>query len=164
MQEIWKDIPTFDGIYQASNLGRIRSLKFNKEKILSQRINRSGYYQLALHYNKQQKTHSTHKLIAMAFLCHNPKESKLVVDHINDLKTDNRIENLQLVTQRFNVCKTQGRYSSKYKGVHWDYQRLKWRSGIFVNGKLKSLGRFDCELKAHLAYQNKLKEIENETI
>ncbi len=82
-----------------------------------------------------------------------------MIDHVNDIKTDNRAENLQLVTSRFNTCKTQDRYTSNHKGVCWDKKANKWVTQIHINGKQKKLGYFACELKASLAYQNKLKEI-----
>ena len=69
------------------------------------------------------------------------------------------LENLQLISQRENVYKTQGKYSSKYKGVSWDKEKNKWRTKIRINGKLIHLGYFNCELAASAAYQNKLKTI-----
>jgi hypothetical protein len=95
----------------------------------------------------------------MAFLNHIPSGNKLVIDHRNDNKLDNRLENLQVVTNRFNTCKTRGNYSSKYKGVNWHKHTQKWVSRIIINNKRHSLGYFNCELAAHLAYQNKLKTI-----
>ena len=95
----------------------------------------------------------------MAFLNHTPNGNKLVVDHINDDKTDNRLDNLQVVTQRINTCKTQDRYTSNYKGVSLYKRTNKWISKININGKLIHLGYFNCELSAALAYQNKIKEI-----
>jgi hypothetical protein len=84
---------------------------------------------------------------------------ELVIDHINDIKTDNRVENLQIVSHRFNVCKTQGRYSSKYKGVCWCKTKNRWLAKIKINGKNLHLGYMTNEEEASQAYQNKLKEI-----
>jgi hypothetical protein len=96
----------------------------------------------------------------MTFLNHKPCGHDLVIDHKNDIKTDNRVENLHIVTQRFNICKTRGSYSSQYKGVTFDKSRNKWHSSIYLDGKTKHLGRFDCETKAGLAYLKALKELE----
>lgn len=156
--EVWKDIPDYQGLYQVSNLGNVKSLRFNKERILSPRQSK-GYYLVGLCLNNKRKTMGIHQLVAIAFLNHIPNGHKIIVDHINDIKTDNRVENLQVITQRENSYKTQGNYSSKYKGVNWHKAASKWRSSVRINGKTIHLGLFNCELAAHLAYQNKLKEI-----
>lgn len=153
-KEIWKDIPDYEGIYQISNIGRVKSLKFNKEKILKNSVCR-GYYHVILHKNKQKKTYRNHKLVAMVFLGHVPNGLNIVVDHINNIKNDNRVENLQLITQRENVSKnTKG--TSKYTGVHWDKKSKKWVSSIRIKGRLKNLGSFNCEICAFLKYHNEL--------
>jgi hypothetical protein len=159
MEEIWKSIPDYNGIYEVSNLGNVKSLRFNKEKILKGGINTTGYNYVTIFKSNIKKNFCNHQLVAMAFLNHIPCGHNLVIDHINDIKTDNRLENLQIVTQRFNVKKTQDRYSSKYKGVSWSKQSKKWQSSITINGKTKHLGYFKCELAAHITYINKLKEI-----
>jgi len=168
--EVWKDIPEYEGLYQVSNLGRVKSLPKewiagkgvvlkHKGKILKSRTNSSGYMLVNLWINGNIKTYQIHQLVAMAFLNHKPNGNELVIDHINDNKLDNRVENLQIVTNRFNCFKTQGKYSSKYKGVYWNKQRNKWQSYISINGKLKHLGLFKCELEASKAYQKALKEL-----
>jgi len=161
MEEIWKDVIGYEGRYKISNYGRLKSIK-KQEKILKGSINKDGYIQYSLNWAKYKKfdVFGAQQLVAMAFLNHKPCGLKLVVDHINDNKLDNRAENLQIVTQRFNVYKTQGNYSSKYKGVYRDKYAKKWRAQIKINGKKKYLGLFDCELKAHLAYEDALKNLE----
>ena len=169
MQEIWKDIPNYEEIYQVSNLGNVKSLsrenysgkgmKISKERILKQHLDNRYYYQVKLYKDKKLKTFKVHKLVAMAFLNHTPCGYKLVVDHINDNSLDNRIENLQVVSQRDNAFKTQGKYTSKYKGVFWNKERNKWQTNIYINGKTKHLGRFDSEYEAHLKYQEALNNI-----
>ena len=168
-EEVWKDIPNYEGMYQVSNLGNVKSLSRIK-------LNHNGYYTskeiilkafltgLKVKYKTvrlglEGKNYKVHKLVAIAFLGHIPCGYKLVVDHINDNQLDNRVENLQVVTQRYNTCKTQGRYSSQYKGVSWDKSRNKWISRLRVGDKCLHLGRFNHEYEAHLAYQRKLKEI-----
>ena len=156
MKEIWKDIPTYDEIYQVSNFGNVRSLRYNKIKIMTSFKHTDGYLCVAIRNNGIAKNRKIHQLVAMAFLGHIPNGLKLVVDHINDDKLDNRLENLQIVTQRYNSRKTQGKYSSKYKGVSWSKNGNKWRAQIEINNKLLHLGLFNCELKAKLAYDKKL--------
>ena len=167
-KEIWKDIPEYEGYYQVSNLGRVKSLsrlRFNnggkftsKEKILKAGTT-DGYFCVALSKNAKQKTFRVHQLMAMAFLNHTPCGLNLVVNHINFDRKDNRIENLELVTARENANKKHIKSSSKYTGVCWDKSRSKWVSHITIDNKQKFLGYFNCELSASKAYQNKLKEI-----
>jgi hypothetical protein len=171
-KEIWKDIPEFKGLYQVSNLGNVKSLpkkwltgknclRESDEKIMSKGITR-GYYQVTLHKNKKYKNYRVHQLVAIAFLNHKPCGMELVIDHINDNKLDNRVENLQIVTHRFNTKKTQGKYSSKYKGVHLKKMTYKEKTYIYyqarieINGKKISLGYYKDEHEASLAYQKAL--------
>jgi hypothetical protein len=171
MEEIWKDIPDYEGLYQVSNLGRVKSLP--KEWVTGRNnitrrhngmilrfVTHEGYNYVNLYKQGGSKAKAVHQLVAMAFLGHNPCGLKLVIDHIDDNKLNNRVDNLQIVTQRFNVRKTQGNGTSKYKGVHWYGNG--WVSQIKVNGKSKYLGRFDCELAAHHAYQKAVKELEEQ--
>ena len=171
MEEIWKDVPDYEGLYQVSNLGRVRSLPkvwitgnggVNKHngKILKPAKLSSGYLAASFWKNKVRKTVKVHQLVAMSFLGHKPCGMSLIIDHINDNQLDNRIENLQIVTQRFNARKTQGKYSSQYKGVSWNKEKNKWVTKIHINKKSKFLGLFENEYDAHLAYQNALKNLE----
>ena len=169
MQEIWKDIPNYEGIYQVSNLGNVKSLSrlmnkgkvvfVSKEKIMNKYISKDGYYSVTLSKEKKSITIKNHQLVAIAFLGHKLCGHELVIDHINDNKLDNRVDNLQIVTARYNTLKTKENYSSQYKGVIWDKERDKWISRIKINGKTNFLGRFSSEHEAHLSYQKALEEI-----
>ena len=169
MKEIFKDIPNYEGVYQVSNLGRVKSLNrvilrrdgknyTAKEKILKSGVGGNGYLIVNLSCEGKFKTKSVHQLVAIVFLNHTPCGHKIVVDHINCDEQDNRLENLQLISQRENTSKDK-KGSSKYTGVNWHKASNKWRSLISINGKLKHLGCFKCELEASAAYQSKLKEI-----
>jgi hypothetical protein len=161
-KEEWKSITNYEGLYEVSSLGNVKSLgnnKTKKEKVLKPRLNRCGYYQVYLSKLNVPSTFNIHQLVAVAFLNHKPCGHKLVVDHINNNKTDNREDNLQIVTQRFNTCKIKVNYTSEFKGVSWHKRSNKWTSRISLDNKSIHLGMFDCELKASLAYQNKLKTL-----
>jgi hypothetical protein len=161
-KEVWKDIPCYEGLYEVSSLGRVKSLgndKTRKEKILKQNINGSGYFKVCLFKDGISQNTTVHQLVAMAFLNHNPCGMALVVDHINWNKLDNRLENLQLITQRENCSKDVKNKTSKYTGVSWCKSAKKWTTKIQINSKKKHLGYFNCELAASIAYQNKLKTL-----
>jgi len=158
--EIWRSIPNYDNKYQVSNLGNVKSLHFGKEKLLSKKVSTNGYLILILYKDKKPKTRTVHQLVAETFLNHKPDGTqKIVVDHINNNKLDNRLINLQLITQRLNKTKDKKETSSKYTGVVWNKHIKKWMSSIRFNGKKLHLGYFINEYDAHISYQNKLNEI-----
>lgn len=163
MNEIFKDIPDYEGIYQVSNLGNVKSLKNGKERMLAKVVDSVGYYRVVLFKNGNQKTFKTHQLIAMAFLGHKPNGNKIVVDHIDNNKLNNRLDNLQLISQRENLSKDK-KYTSKYQGAYWRKDASKWISLIRINGRLKYLGYFKTEYDAHLAYQSALKQINSKQL
>lgn len=106
--EIWKDIPGWEGYYQSSTMGRIKSLcrmsasaKMLKTKILRQNFIRRGYLVARLYFGGKQKSYQVARLVAITFLP-NP-EGKPTVDHINNIKTDNRVENLRWATYQENM-------------------------------------------------------------
>lgn len=91
--------------------------------------------------------------MAISFLGHKSNGHRLVVDHINNIPSDNRLENLQIITHRKNSSKDRKGGSSKFVGVYWDKQMSKWRARIYLKGKSKHLGLFDSEKEAANAYQ-----------
>jgi hypothetical protein len=156
-EEIWKDIPNYEGHYQVSNLGRVKSLWNGKERILKAGISIHGYLFVILCIKNSTKNIKVHQLVVMGFLNHTPNGHTLVVDHINNVKTDNRLENLQVISHRENSSKDK-KGKSKYTGVSWNKAINKWVAHIYINMALKYLGSFNCETAAHLAYQNTLKQ------
>jgi hypothetical protein len=155
-KEVWKSIPNYEGLYEVSSLGRVKSLYINR--CLNPYIS-ARYYCVGLSKNGVQKNKRVHQLVAEMFLNHTPCGMKLVIDHINGNPLDNKVENLQLISQRQNISKMNGNFSSKYLGVSWDKNSNKWTAKININQKQYHLGLFNCELAASQAYQNKLKEI-----
>ena len=109
--EIWKDIEGYEGLYQVSNMGRVKSLgrkvknislkrgyRETKDKILKQYIDRYGYLKVVLTKETQRSYFTAHRLVALAFI-DNPL-NKPSVDHKNTIRTDNRVENLRWLTQK----------------------------------------------------------------
>jgi hypothetical protein len=156
MKEIFKPIPDYPK-YEVSNLGRVKSLQFNKEKILKSRKSSNLYLNVVLFKDGNAKNFTIHQLVAMAFLKHKPNGYKFVIDHIDENKHNNKLSNLRIVTHRLNLSRRGG--SSKYTGVSWAKPNKKWISRIKINGKSKHLGYFEFEYDAHLRYQQELKLI-----
>lgn len=109
--EIWKDIPGYEGLYQVSNLGRIKSLErdfkdklgrrwYRKESILKSN-NLGGYLSVSLRKDGKTRYKSIHRLVALVFIP-NPN-MKLEVNHKNGLKDDNRLENLEWCDRSYNL-------------------------------------------------------------
>lgn len=91
--EIWKEIPNYDGKYQVSSWGRVRSFKRTNEKILKENTVSNGYKQIELCLNGKRKCVFVHRLVADAFIP-NP-ENKPCINHKNKATNDNRVENLE---------------------------------------------------------------------
>jgi hypothetical protein len=99
MSEIWKPVVGYEGLYEVSNLGRVKSMRFGF--ILKFRLDR-GYPRLGLrHLDGVQKQITIHRLVCTAFIP-NPY-NKSQINHINGIKTDNRVENLEWCTSKENM-------------------------------------------------------------
>lgn len=103
MEEIFKDIYGYEGLYQISNLGRVKSLNYNKtrkEKILKYRKHRYGYLMVVLFKDGKRKEILVHRLVAQAFL---PNLDNLPqVNHKDENKTNNCVENLEFCDAKYN--------------------------------------------------------------
>lgn len=97
--ETWKDIPGYEGLYQASDLGQIKRI-YRSDMILQQTKTNTGYLSVGLNANGKQKTCLVHRLVTATFHGWEPDKD---VNHINGVKTDNRIENLQWCTRSENI-------------------------------------------------------------
>lgn len=127
MIEEWKDILGYEGKYQVSNTGRVQSLKHNDVKILRLSKNKGGYLLVGLGLNGIHSTKYVHRLVWEAF--NGPIPEGMQVNHINEDKTDNRLENLNLMTckENLNWGTTQERKGASYrkKNYHLSEERKK---------------------------------------
>jgi hypothetical protein len=156
--EVFKDIPNYEGLYQVSNLGNIKSLNYRrtgKSRILKLTENSCGYLKVCLSKNKSQKVITVHQLVSEAFLNHKPNGYTLVVDHIDNDKKNNNLKNLRVMSNREN-CSKDRVGSSKYTGVYFHKARGKWMAKIQLNGKYIYLGSYINEEDAAEAYKNTL--------
>ena len=125
VEEIWKDIPTYEGIYQASNLGKIKSLeriaikkyrgnRVVKERIMLGTINEDGYLKVHFKNNNRNNSYFIHRLIAQTFI-DNPY-NKEQINHKDGNKLNNKVDNLEWVTNLENQQHAWRNRLKYYKG------------------------------------------------
>ena len=154
--EIWKDILGFEGLYQISNYGNVKSCKrlvnaiygsqrFVNERLLSLGKDKDGYLMAVLCQNGTKKTVKIHRLVADAFI--NKIDGKNLVNHIDLDKSNNIFSNLEWVSSLENNChnKINKNLSSKYVGVSFHKKDKAFRSSICFNRKKVYLGSFKTE-------------------
>ena len=162
--EIYKDIIGFEGYYQISNLGNVKSLdrvvirkdgrkQRLKSKYTKIRVNWNGYLQVSLNVYGNKKVFLIHRLIAIHFI-EKPK-GKNIINHKNKNILDNSIENLEWVDYSENRCHgilhDKKNMSSEYFGVSFSKCANKYEAYISVNCKKKYLGLFTTAFEAHEA-------------
>lgn len=161
-EEKWKDIEGYEGLYQVSSLGRVKSLdRIVPTKIGSTQtyygsikknsISTTGYWRVNLHKDGKLKTYKVHNLMAVAFLSYKKDGLKYVVDHIDNNPLNNDLSNLQIITNRENTSKDRKIGSSKYTGVC--FQSNKWVAQLQINRIDVYLGRFSDEIMASEVYK-----------
>lgn len=164
MDEIWMPVIGYEGLYEVSNIGRVKSLerkvetkggalRSNKERIMKQTLNRYGYMRLSLMNKANKKIHYVHVIVFESFVS---KRNGKQVNHMDSNKLNNNLENLELVTSRENTNHYYLSKSNKPIGVH--EKRGRYYSLIEISGKLKNLGTFDTIEEASKAYRDALPE------
>ena len=138
--ECWKDVKGYEGLYQVSDLGRVRSLdrtvhdylnggiKLHKGRILKGG-NSKGYIRVALSKDGKKKGHAVHRLVAEAFIPNPGNKSQ--VNHINKNRGDNRVENLEWVTAKENSVHA---YHSEN-----NYGKIEYHAGLLNEAQIKEV-------------------------
>lgn len=159
--ERWLSIIGYEGIYEISNMGRVKSLHGKGRISPPKSITNKTRPSVTLSAFGTPKTLDLSTLVWDYFGDKKRDGIKLIVTHINRDVTDNRIVNLELITQRQKSLRTvKGKNtSSKYIGVSKHKKTGRWKSVITVNGKAEYLGYFSKEIDASNAYQKRLAEI-----
>lgn len=156
-KEIWKPIENYSDYY-ISNFGNVKSFKRGKERILKAGSNK-GYLFVILCNKFKNKKRTIHSLVAEEFLNHKPSGMNLVINHKDFNRQNNNVDNLEIITNRENTNLKHLKSISEYVGVTFHKQNNKWRSRIYVEGKLKHIGLFNTEIEASNAYQLKLNSL-----
>lgn len=125
--EVWRDIDGYDGAYQVSDLGRVRSLKYGKVRVLMAQKDKGGYLSVQLSKNNNQKRYSVHRLVAQAFIPNNDS-SKTQINHRNECKDFNKVSNLEWCDRSYNQT----------------YNDINWRRKNGIRRKIAKL--YDPEL------------------
>lgn len=158
--EIWKHILGFEGLYQISNYGNVKSCKrlvnakYGSQKVVDEKLlslgkDKDGYLMAILCKEGTKKTVKIHRLVADAFI--NKIDGKNLVNHIDSEKSNNLVSNLEWVSSLENNChsKINKDMSSKYRGVSFHKRDKVFRSSICFNGKKVYLGCFKTEEDAY---------------
>lgn len=162
--EEWRDVVGYEGMYEISNLGRVKSLKKTPNLIFKIQTNTHGYNSVCLSKNGKVKTFPVHYFVGCSFLNYLSFDSKkYVVDHIDNIKKNCTTSNLQVITYRENSSKDQKNRTSKYTGVCWNKKHNVWTSSIYHKQKTIKLGCFKNEEEAYEYYVMALKSIKENT-
>ena len=166
MEEIWKNIEGYPN-YQVSNMGRIKRLSTGyyrrTEKILKPQLQNNGYLHIKLSQKDKTKCILVHRLVAQVFI---PNPNNLPqVNHINEDKTDNRVENLEWCTQKYNINYGNGiskrvktnKENGTYKKIGEINSKIRSKSILQFSKDNSFIRRWDCimDVQRELGYDNK---------
>ena len=177
MKEIWKPVKDYEGLYEVSSYGQVRSLtrmikcsnihntcynRIMKGMLLKSSLNSDNYNVVRLTNNKSEiKTLKVSRLVFIAF--NGDIKYNYIIDHKDNNSSNDYLYNLQQIQQRLNTSKDKNKLktSSKYTGVCFLKHRDKWKASIFYKYKTITLGSFKNEVDAATAYNEALYAINN---
>jgi hypothetical protein len=153
--EEFRKIQGYDN-YSVSNFGNVRN---DTTRLILQPIISTNYYIVNLYRDNKKKSFHIHRLVALTFI-QNP-ENKKCVDHIDNNKLNNNVNNLRwaTITENNRNKVLSSRNTSGVKGVMWLQKRKKWKAQVKIDGKSKHLGYFDNLEDAKKARQNEANRI-----
>lgn len=128
--ETWRAVVGYEGLYEVSDWGNVRTLNYKrtgKTKLLRPRIRRDGYLDVMLCKNGKKKMFLVHRLVYAAFRGDIP--AGMTIDHVNGIKTDNRLSNLQLLTQGDNTRKANNKQLDLML-AEWPYTELTFENSL----------------------------------
>lgn len=168
--EVWRDVPGYEGRYQISNLGNFKSLAYSftdsigrvmhrPERIHDPIPNNTGYYCVKLNMGGKSVSWSRHLLVWDVF-GNEKRKPGYHIDHINNIKTDNRIANLQQITIRENSTKDKKNRTGTHCVQMW---RGKYRVIVCFNRKAYNLGCFIAKEEAAATYEKAIRQISDGT-
>ena len=152
--EHWKAIAGYEGLYEVSDLGRVKSLKYGKEKILKQGKNNWGYLQVCLCKDCHTKRLLVHRIVAEAFI---PNSQGLdTVNHKDEVKTNNTVSNLEWMSIRDNL--NYGTHNKRIAESHINHPSLSKQVQMFDKSTGELLATFPSTMEANritgIAYQS----------
>ena len=185
MEEIWQPIINFEDTHEISNTGRIRSINRSvvcmyqgrsvtksyksKELNLITRDKHNNYIKGRLRKNGKYYQFNLHLLVWDNFYPNTSRDRKHIIKHIDGDRSNNRLDNLAMIRKRWTSHRPT--ISNPFRGVirvekyeKKPSAKYKWSARISVNGKIEHLGVYDEPEEAHIVYQTKLREIDNEHI
>ena len=143
MKEIWKDIEGYEGRYQVSNFGNVKSLNYKhtgEEKIMQSCKDKIGYLHIKLFMNGKPKMYKVHRLVAQAFIP-NPNNYPQV-NHKDENKTNNHVSNLEFCTPKYN--NNYGTHNEKFNCIKIASEKYNANQSQIIKcckGKAKSAGK-----------------------
>ena len=168
MEEIWKNIIEYEGYYQISNLGRVKSLERTisfgdrkrrvSEKILKTKVDKDGYLRCTLCKNGKCIGYFVHRVVMYSFEGYSNKQ----VNHINGIKDDNRIGNLEYCTGMKNINHQHTKLKNKKKYGIRATPKGRYTARISLNNSKETIGTYDTKEEAYNAYKNRYFELTGE--
>lgn len=161
-EECWLPVAGYEGLYEVSDRGRVRSVdalvangtstRLRKGRVLKT-LPKDGYRCVSLSGGGVVKRRKVSRLVAAAFV---GDVTGVLVDHRDRNKANDRAENLRIAdtSQNSRNCKRPVHNTSGIKGVSWDNVNGKWKATLSINGKAKQIGRFADKNDAAVAYMD----------